>query len=258
MLRWGGIALLLLLIALLYYNFNLPPYVEGRVSLETGAQELPADNRLTLTIEELAGSKVAEIAFEDVQLPVDFKISYDAEDISQTSVYSLKASLSDSRDQVLFISRQDHRVITDGEDLEVEVVLTPVAEEIDASAGPDSQEAAEDGAETEPDWISGRVSFETAEPLPAGAVLSVKLRRADLEEEGQFLAETIVRADTSPLPFELAYDASNINDGLAYILEAVISDGQDSVLFASSSPQGVLTQGQPNADIEIELQPASP
>ena len=109
-----------------------------------------------------------------------------------------------------------------------------------------------------PDWISGRVSFETAEPLPAGAVLSVKLRRADLEEEGQFLAETIVRADTSPLPFELAYDASNINDGLAYILEAVISDGQDSVLFASSLPPGVLTQGQPNADIEIELQPASP
>ena len=246
-----GIAFLLLVIALLYYNLNLPPHVRGTVSLEAGETAVwPADNRLVLQIEETSGSVIAETILEDVQLPVDFKISYDAESIDQAAAYILAARVSDSQDETLFVGQENYQVATDNDSLNIDVILIAAVADTEASPLPD--QAAEE-AEDEPEWISGNVNLEIDGALPEDALLSIKLRQEGIEEEGQFLAEAVLQADAWPLAFRLPYDMDNIRQDLGYILDAQIKDSEDNVLFVSKGTYAVLTQGHPSSEIEIEL-----
>jgi len=109
------------------------------------------------------------------------------------------------------------------------------------------------GEEAAAPKITGTVAYRERIALPPDAVVHVRLEAAPQpERQPRLVAEVAVPAEGRqvPIPFELAYKASDIQPQQKYLVRATITAG-DKTLFASRSSYPVITKGAP---VKLEIQ----
>jgi uncharacterized lipoprotein YbaY len=113
---------------------------------------------------------------------------------------------------------------------------------------------ADGGISTQDNVVSGTVTYRPQRPLPANAVLAVRL--VDVSRQGGS-AETVAedRIDVggrqAPFSFDLAYERNRVQERNRYAIQAEIRDG-DRLLYTTDSSIPVITQGNPRS-VEITL-----
>jgi putative lipoprotein len=106
--------------------------------------------------------------------------------------------------------------------------------------------------------VTGKASYLAQMAMPPQAVQTVRLEdvsRADAP--AVVLGEQVIRMEGRqvPIPFEIPYDPSKIDDRHRYVVRASIHlDGE--LVFTSTKEHPVLTQGYP-ATVEVLMQPVS-
>ena len=251
----GTIALLVFFLALIYYNFALATTIKGVVSLAANTKiELPAENELIIEIQAVAVQKpadalIAEKTLKNVQLPIEFRISYDGNRIDTQQDYIISAKILDADQKVLLVNNQSYSVITGNHSKRVNIQLIALNTE-------KAEPIADENNLEETSQISGTVSFETPEALPEEAKLLIRLRNTSLEEaENNLFAEISIPIRTSPVEFELIYATQNIFQDNSYALDAQIIDIEENAFFVGEKTYNVLTDGHPSENIEIRLIP---
>ena len=250
----GGIALLVLFLALIYYNFALATTIAGVVSLAANTEiELPAKNQLVIEIQEVGAQRpdnglIAEKTLKNVRLPVEFRISYDGNRIDTQKNYMIAAKILDEDQTVLLVNNQNYNVIINNHSKQVNIQLVTLNAEEEPTA--DENNNSEATAQ-----ISGTVSFETIATLPEDARLLIRLRNTSLETEDNLFAELSLPITTSPIEFELLYGTQNIFPNSNYALDAQIIDIGENALFIGEKSYNVLTGGHPSENIKIRLIP---
>ncbi len=112
------------------------------------------------------------------------------------------------------------------------------------------------GVETQDNVVSGNVTYRPRNALPSTAVLTVKIvdvSRADASA----ITISEQRIETAgkqvPIPFDLVYDRSKIQERNRYAVQAEIRDG-GRLLFITDTSYPVITQGNPRS-VEVTLVP---
>lgn len=108
--------------------------------------------------------------------------------------------------------------------------------------------------------VTGKLVFEVTTPLPADAVAEINLVDVTVEpgEPSVVASQQItIGSQTSPLAFDVKYDASKINKEHTYGIAAKIVKGNE-IYFSTTQPKDVITQGNPVGDVEVPLAPGGP
>lgn len=115
-----------------------------------------------------------------------------------------------------------------------------------------------------PPRVTGAVFYRYVEPLPANAVVDVKLVQAATADQ----PETVVSEQAissicnvidppcnGPVFYELPYDPAQVDAAREYLVSARIRDGEKTI-YASDTPNRVLTGGHArNTQILVSKQP---
>jgi putative lipoprotein len=109
--------------------------------------------------------------------------------------------------------------------------------------------------------ITGTVTYRQRIALPDDAVITVQLRdvsKADVA--ATVLGEQIIKTEGKqvPIPYQVSYDESEIDDRFSYSMSARIEDGSGRLLFISDTHTPVITRDSPTEDVEILVVPVSP
>ena len=110
------------------------------------------------------------------------------------------------------------------------------------------------GISTQDNVVSGTVTYRPQRPLPAGAVLSVRL--VDVSRQGgasdSIAQDRIdVGGKQAPFSFDLAYERNRVQERNRYAIQAEIRDGE-RLLYTTDTSVPVITQGNPRS-VEITL-----
>src|SRR4030095_6657264 len=103
------------------------------------------------------------------------------------------------------------------------------------------------GTETQPNAVTGTVTYRRPTPLPPTAVISVRLLDASREDiASAVIAEDRISAEGKqvPIAYDLAYDPNKIQQRNRYVVRAEIRDGE-RLLFTTDTSYPVITQGNP-------------
>lgn len=107
--------------------------------------------------------------------------------------------------------------------------------------------------------VTGTVAYR--ERLALSPTAEVRVELADVSRQDvpatTLVDVTIVAAgDQVPIPFELPYDPSTIDERGSYAIRATIVDGERT-LFRTTEAVRVITQGGPTTDVAVVLTRAS-
>jgi putative lipoprotein len=93
--------------------------------------------------------------------------------------------------------------------------------------------------------------------LTPGAVVEVQLLDVSIADAAAktIASQTIQPEHQVPIPFELVYDPSDIDERFTYAVRATIRD-RDQLLFTTDRSYRVLTRGYPN-HVELMLKRVS-
>lgn len=212
---------------------------------------LPDDAVVTVQIQDTSladapatvmGEQV--IPTEGAQVPIDYAVSYDPAEIEENRTYTVRATITDGQDNLLFTSDTAIPVITRGNPTEdVEILTVPV-----------EGAAAETGAEEA--TVSGTVTYAQRIALPEDAVLEVSLQ--DISTPGAAATELglqVIPLEGAqvPIPFEVTYDPAQIVDNHTYAVRARILDGDGNLIWTSDTVTPVITNDNPTTDVEVEV-----
>jgi uncharacterized lipoprotein YbaY len=109
--------------------------------------------------------------------------------------------------------------------------------------------------------VTGQVSYAAnATPPPADAILSVRVVGMPVnpaEQQTVLSEQSFAAGDQAPISFALPYDPSFVDEGRLYLLEAEVRDASGAVLYTSTQPIPVITQGAPTEGLEVIVEPVS-
>ncbi len=193
---------------------------------------------------DASASVVAEQRFPTAgrQVPISFDMAYEPGRIQERNRYVVRAEIRDG-DRLLFTTDTNYPVITQGNPRTVEMNLVQVG----GAGRPGRGDAV----------IRGTVTYRQRIAMPPNAEVSVRLVES-ADPSGNPVAETTVTPATRqvPIPFELNFDLRDINRQRNYELWAEIrSEGQ--VRFRNQIGQAIDPRANPNANVEIVVEPAS-
>jgi len=108
--------------------------------------------------------------------------------------------------------------------------------------------------------LSGTVVLKPRGTLRLDATVRVRLEdvsRADAP--AMIIAETSfpAKGHTSPIPFQLSYDPGRIDQRYRYAVRAEIRDPQNRLLWVTTTHHAALTQGAPDDNIEVAVEPVT-
>ena len=106
--------------------------------------------------------------------------------------------------------------------------------------------------------VTGQVTYLQKSALPEDAMMQVQLQDTSLADApatvmGEFALATLGRQ--VPLPFEVTYNAAEIDPSHTYSLSVRITDGQDKLLFINTQAYNVITRGNPTFGVEVMVEP---
>jgi uncharacterized lipoprotein YbaY len=212
---------------------------------------LPDDATVTVQIRDtsladapalVVGEQV--IPTEGNQVPFEFAVPYDPDDIIENHNYSMSARITDGDGNLLFINDTNIPVLTNGNPTEgVEIVTVPVQTSVEGDAN-----------------ISGTVTYLQRIALPDDTVVEVSLQ--DISTPGsiaEVIGEQIIVTDGAqvPIPYEVSYDPAEIVDNHTYAVRARIEDSNGNLLFTSDTVTPVITNDNPTEDVEILTVPVA-
>ena len=110
----------------------------------------------------------------------------------------------------------------------------------------------DDGGEA---CVTGEITYMQRIALPEDAVVNVQIQdtsRADAAAEAVG-EQTIESPGQVPIPYEVCYDPSQIEDNHSYTMRARISDSQGNLLWINDTAIPVITNGNPTENVEIPV-----
>ena len=114
------------------------------------------------------------------------------------------------------------------------------------------------GTETAPpDAVTGTVTYRQRMALPPTAVVAVRLLDVSRQDTAAgVIAEDRISTEGKqvPIPYDLAYDPTKIQQRNRYVVRAEIRDG-DRLLFTTDTSYPVITQGNPTTGVEVVVVP---
>lgn len=116
------------------------------------------------------------------------------------------------------------------------------------------------GQSSEEATVTGTVTYLQRIALPSDAVVTVRIEdvsKADAVAE--VIGEQVIQTEGKqvPIPFEVPYDAGQIDDRFSYSLRVRIEDSAGKLLFINDTSVPVITRGNPTQDIEVIVVPTS-
>ena len=257
-----GLAFLVLLAALIYYNFNFAYTVRGSVVLNaTDEAPLPPGSRLIVQLEDIsdpnAANLIAEQTIEDVQLPAGFKIKYDPVEVEDGKIYAVSADIYDKDYNLVFDNDAVYNVLTEGYPAQVEIQLTraiPPTDPVDEAIDIETDEVEEEPATG---TVTGNVTFDASQISLEDTFLVIRLHDSSFGDiENNIIAETTQSVTGSPESFEMPYSLDSVEAPNAYSVTVIIRDSEENILFRSEATHNVITNGNPT-QVEIELVPTT-
>ena len=115
------------------------------------------------------------------------------------------------------------------------------------------------GGDDEDATVTGTVSYRERIAIVGDAEVRVELLDVSRQDApARKLAEQVqtLEGRQVPIPFELTYDADDIDERFTYAVRGEIVAG-DKVLFRSTQTTPVITRGNPVEDVELVLTKAS-
>ena len=111
------------------------------------------------------------------------------------------------------------------------------------------------GGDDESATVTGTVSYRERMAIVGDAEVRVELLDVSRQDApAQKLAEQVqpLEGRQVPIPFELSYDADDIDERFTYAVRGeIVADGR--VLFRSTQTTPVITRGNPAEDVELVL-----
>jgi putative lipoprotein len=104
--------------------------------------------------------------------------------------------------------------------------------------------------------VSGTANYLQRIALPPDAVMTTRIEdvsKADAPAE--VISEQVIQTQGKqvPIPFEVSYEANQIQENHSYSLRVRIEDGAGKLLFINDTNVPVITRGNPTSDIEVIL-----
>ena len=104
--------------------------------------------------------------------------------------------------------------------------------------------------------VTGTATYLQRIALPPEAVMTTRIEdvsRADAPAE--VIGEQVIQTQGKqvPIPFQVPYDANQIQENHSYSLRVRIENGAGKLLFINDTNVPVITRGNPISDIEIIL-----
>ena len=109
--------------------------------------------------------------------------------------------------------------------------------------------------------VSGNVVSKESVTLPDGATIQVQIQDVSLADAAAKIIgeETIDGGGKSlPIPYEVAYDASTIEDRNSYSMSVRIEDKDGSLIYISDTNTPVITNGSPTQNVDINVVSTAP
>ncbi len=106
--------------------------------------------------------------------------------------------------------------------------------------------------------VTGTVTYRERIALTSNAVVTVRISdvsRADAP--ATVIGEQVIKTEGKqvPIPFAVAYQASDIEEGHRYSMQVRIEDGNGRLIYISDTIIPVITMGRPTSGIEIVVVP---
>jgi putative lipoprotein len=105
--------------------------------------------------------------------------------------------------------------------------------------------------------INGTITYAEKIPLPEDAVVQVQVQDTSLADApATVMGEQIITSPgPGPIPYEVCYDPSQIQDNHTYGMSVRITDADGKLLFINDTHIPVITRGSPSEEVEIAVIP---
>ena len=102
------------------------------------------------------------------------------------------------------------------------------------------------------DSVTGTITFEGDQAIPAGAVVTVQLRDVSYQDASAKLiaSQTIENAESFPIEFSVPYEPDEIDSRATYGLQVRITL-DDRLIYINDTAFDVLTRGNPARGVEM-------
>jgi len=109
--------------------------------------------------------------------------------------------------------------------------------------------------------VTGTVTYRQRIALPDDAVVKVQIQDVSkADAAATVMGEQIIQTQGRqvPVPYEVTYHQSEIDDRFSYSMSARIEDGSGKLLFISDTHTPVITRENLTKDVEIVVVPVAP
>jgi len=103
--------------------------------------------------------------------------------------------------------------------------------------------------------VSGMITNQEGAAIPEGATVTVQIQDTSLADApAEVIGEQVITGSTEfPVPYQVAYDPSQIQDNHQYTMSARITGGDGSLLFINDTAILVITRDNPTEEVEIPV-----
>ena len=106
--------------------------------------------------------------------------------------------------------------------------------------------------------VSGNIVSQESITVPDGASIQVQIQdvsKADAPAE--VIGELIIdgSGQSLPIPYEVSYDPSAIDDRFSYSMSVRIEDSDSKLIYISDTNTPVITRGNPTENVDINVVP---
>ena len=101
--------------------------------------------------------------------------------------------------------------------------------------------------------VTGTITFDGDQPIPAGAVLTVQLRDVSYQDASSILiaSQTIEDPERFPIEFSVPYDPGEIDSRAIYGLQVRIDSADGRLIYINDTAFDVLTRGNPSRGVDM-------
>lgn len=174
------------------------------------------------------------------QKPIPFNVIFDPARIDPAQSYVLQARIVDNANIPLFATPAGVLVLTGGQpSAGVELILQQVG------AVPPGEA-----------YVTGVLTYLERMALPEDVRALVRLLDITVADAPAIVidTQTIQNPGQIPIAFSLRYQPSTIIDTRTYSVEGRINDSSGNLMFISTQPYPVITQGRPTIGIEVVME----
>ena len=108
--------------------------------------------------------------------------------------------------------------------------------------------------------VSGNIVSKESVTLPDGANIQVQIQDVSVADApAKVIGEQTIDGSgkSLPVPYEVSYDASEIDDRFSYSMSVRIEDADGSLIYISDTNTPVITNGNPTENVDINVVPVN-